>query len=292
MKSLLIPVGLIFSLFLSLTSYASGILIQAPGSSPIEYQKTLSKTTYLISYSQSRVENYQTNVGQENRLYSAVDEIPFSISRFLQSVRELRSEAPLTSMSWNFLADFLPRVEISTVLPAQRAAFQDLICQAQLFTGKNVFSKCNHDTVSLKGLKALFPQLDTLYVEGRIYTLEDQMPLPKTAELHWVLLSNSYKEIHFYGSFEQLRRQEFKFEELVTGTCESFSMKENSFEIATRGSVFFNESCILKTSQVGIEKSWMERNKYWLIPVGAAVVGAAAYQMKDRPIVIDAPSFR
>jgi|GEM_PF-1697278 hypothetical protein len=273
-----------------LATLASGILIQAPGSSPTEYQKLLSSQTHRISYSQSRVENYQTNVGQENRIYAIADEIPFSISRFLQGVRELRSDAPLTSMSWNFLADFLPRVEISTVLPAQRPAFQDLLCQAQLFTGKNVFSKCNHDTVSLRGLKSLFPQLDTLYVEGRIYTLEDQLPLPKTAELHWVLLSNSYKEIHFYGNFEQLRRQEFKFEELVTGNCDSFAMKENSFEIATRGSVFFNESCVLKTSQVGKEKTWLERNQTWVVIVGAALVGAAAYQMKDKPIVIDTPS--
>jgi len=283
---------ILVTFFTPLLAQAAGILIQAPGTSPVEFQKVLSSQSHLISYTQSRVEAYQTNTGQEDRIYSFSDEIPFSISRFLQNIRELRAESPLSATSWSFLADFLPRVEISTVLPSQRAAFQDLICQAQLFTGKSVFMKCNQETISLRSLKSVFPQLETLYVEGRSFSLEDQLALPKTSELHWVLLSNSYKEIHFWGSFEQLRRQQFRFEELVSGSCDAFSMKESNFDLTTRGSVFFSSSCLRRASEPIKEVSWMDRNKYWVIPVGAALVGAAAYQMKDRPMIIEMPSLR
>ncbi|MNT04533.1 hypothetical protein D3C72_1391130 [compost metagenome] len=166
------------------------------------------------------------------------------------------------------------------------------MCQAQVFTGKNVFMKCNQETISLRSLKSIFPQLETLYVEGRSFSLEDQLALPKTSELHWVLLSNSYKEIHFWGSFEQLRRQQFRFEELVAGSCDSFAMKESNFDLTARGSVFFSSSCIKRASEPVKEVSWIDKNKYWVIPVGAALVGAAAYQMRDRPMVIDVPSLK
>jgi hypothetical protein len=275
-----------------LFSSAAVTLLQAPGSSPGDYQKTLVSQNYYVSYIQNRVDLYQSNHTQEDKIYSFADEVPFSTSRFLQNIKELRAEAPLSVTSWNFLADFLPRIEISTVLPAQRAAFTDLLCQAQLFTGKDVFNKCSHETVSLKELRSVFPQVEALYAEGRTFSLEDQLPLPKTSQLHWVLLSNSYKEIHFWGSFEDLRRNHFQFEELISGSCEGFQVKDASFELLATSAVFFSNSCVKKAFEPPPQESWVSRNKHWLIPVSAVLVGASAYSMKDNPIIIEAPSFK
>jgi hypothetical protein len=180
----------------------------------------------------------------------------------------------------------------------QKKQLQNLYCRWALLDGKQDETgsiSCPAQMVDLMKIKNLFPFTSKIMIEDKEFDLRLQLQASALTEgvYNWRILSDSHKALSFHGRFSELLAMSGQPEKLVQGDCDSFTHSLDDLEVLSRGWVFFNENCkkSLKAPETSTIAKWYEENKSWVVPVGIAVLSAAAYQLRDKKLVITKPHF-
>lgn len=278
----------------------SQILVQGPGTSPKEFEDFLRLNPRAQSIQRFTIEQIQNQPVQEQRLFTLADLTPPEIDTGLQTLEGINRQTPLSTLSLQFLKDLLGRWQ--TVTPQNKVtkiAVTQLSCKMNFLLGENTTSsECPLEQIHLKELHLRNSWADTLLVENIAYSMEDggRILLITSARYHFTLLSNTHKPVSFYGTYAELLTQHLKSETLVSGTCEGFQADIDNMSVLNQGSVFWNSQCVRRLQEGQDDdmsgRSWVQRNKTWLYPTAALLIGGGIYAMKDKKLVIDTSSFK
>ncbi|MNJ99853.1 hypothetical protein D3C87_176340 [compost metagenome] len=271
--------------FLSLKSEAQ-ILVRASGASPQLYQEYLQAHPQQKSYAQHLLTQHMNSTYGERDLFQISEQQNLSMNELKERVLELRSRGPLSKLAWSFLADYLSAHK--PLLESQnKRSFTDLFCEARFYSEQDGEASCQWMSLSLEDLRRQWPEAHLVVIETKVVELQGQLLLPRSEKLHWLLISDTRKEIHFWGSFEELKRQHLHSDYLVEGSCGQFSTSTDSISLLSSGFVFFSADCVAKFSPETQErKPWLERNKSWVLPLSIIAVGAAAAsQLQGKKLV-------
>lgn len=287
----MLKVFLIF-LFAPVTALAQTVLLQAPGSSPSSYREYLKAHPEMISFVASIQERLQKNPFQEKKLFQLADSFTENVDPTVAQLKEIQSEGPLTLLSLRYMRDLSEKSLALKITAAQRQELMHFYCKSSALLGEGPeIYKCPAQIVMLKHIAKLYPQVEKVFVESRLFDVEETSPLsPKTA-YQWTLVSNTHKPINFFGTFEQLINQRFTFENQIEGSCEAFSTAQLEMDLINRSAVYFSDTCVGRANTLPEKKSWFAENKTWVYTAGAILLGGLAYSMKDKKLVIDTSAF-
>nr|BFD64208.1 hypothetical protein BdHM001_28890 [Bdellovibrio sp. HM001] len=278
----------------------SQILVQGPGTSPKEFENYLSLNPRVQSFQKFTIEEMQNQPAQEQKLFALADLPPSDIQSGLETVEQINRKTALSSLSLQFLKDLLGRwLAVTPQSKFTKSSVTQLSCKVNFLLGENAASsECPLEQVDLKELRIRNSWADTLMVESVVYPLEDnrRLLLISSARYHFTLLSNTHKPVSFYGTYAELRAQHLTSTGLVSGTCESFQADIENMTVLNQGSVFWGPQCLRRLPEGQdsdlSERSWIQRNKAWLYPTAALLIGGGIYAMKDKKLVIDTSSFK
>lgn len=271
----------------SLIAKAENILLQAPGTSPKQYQQALETHKGAISNVEFVHRKILKNEAQELRLYQLGDTAEQKTEETLKQLKLIEKEGPLTLTSLRYIRDLSEKVLSMKISSAERLELRYFYCKAGTLLNEGpLLYPCSTQFTSLQALTAKFPQIEKVFIEAFSFNPQEMAPLsPKTA-YQWTLATNTGAPIHFFGTFEQLLNQHFIFEDYISGTCEEYSLNNMDFELTQQGLIFFSSNCLKRASNSN-EKSWVEKNKPWIYTAGALVLGGLIYSMKDKKLVIN-----
>lgn len=286
---------MILTLLLATTVKAQ-VLIQAPSASPAEFKKFLQENPTARSYSDVQIEKLQQAPDQEQQLFHLADLSPNEIPLGLETLNRLNQQSALSTLSLQFLLDLTSKWYNSKNAPHIQGPVKTMHCKFSLLQDESNPTSCAVETVSLENLRKLNPWMTAIAVESQVVPLEEnaRLKVVTDAPYHFTLISDSHKAIDFYGTFAQLLQQTSQAQALVEGGCGGFQSQIDDISLSLQARVFFTPSCVQATNQADeeTEKSWVQRNKKWLIPTAAILVGGGIYAMKDKKIIIDKPSFK
>lgn len=276
------------------------VLVQGPGTSPKDFENFLSLNPRAQSFQRFTIEEMQSQPAQEQKLFALADLPPSEIPNGLETVERINLETALSGLSLQFLKDLLGRWQnVTPQSKATKSAVSQLICKVNFLLGENATSsECPLEQINLQELRLRNSWADTLVVESIAYSLEEnsRLLLISSVRYHFTLLSNSHKPVRFYGTYTELLTQHLKAENLVAGGCESFQADIDNMNILNQGSVFWSSQCVRRLQEGQdnnmSERSWIQRNKIWLYPTAALLIGGGIYAMKDKKLVIDTSSFK
>jgi hypothetical protein len=212
-------------------------------------------------------------------------------------INELEDFEVSTIMNYedrSFLIDLLEKL-IEKADKHQKQKIQVILCKWTSLNSNNEITskKCDQKSYSLQSFKDRNPEAEFLVAEDMGIQLNTQYSLRvyEQAVYNWKILSSTQKVISFRGTFADLNNQTFAKEKLITGDCESFTHSIDDLEIISRGSAYFLPDCrkSLNQPETSQARQWYEKNKSWVIPVGLVVLGAMAYKLKDKKIIIHKP---
>lgn len=276
-------------------------LLLAAGVAPQAYQQYLAKNPQVIS-----LVDYLSKQPSDNseKVYALADRLDESIDQLFSEIENLQRDQTLTEEERHFLRDLLEKASSRALTSSQRAVLNRLTCvndgllgeENSLVQNKSA-NTCKVERTSLSSLQKLFPWADAIKWEHRLLGLSGHGQLLTIAETsyHFQILSNTHQTVNFYGTMAQLKQQNFQPTPWVSGVCDQFNTVVDDFSLHETGLVFFNESCVqpLKNpEQTSSAKKWMRENKNWLYIGGALVLGAVAYGLKDKTLVIDRSAFK
>ncbi|AFY02901.1 hypothetical protein [Bdellovibrio bacteriovorus] len=283
-------------LFLLATAAQAQVLIQAPSASPAEFKKYLQENPSARSYSDVQTEKLQQAPQQEQQLFQLADLSPSEIPQGLETLNRLNQQSALSSLSLQFLQDLTSKWQSGKLSPQAQSSVRNLHCKFSLLQDESSLTICAVETVSLENLRKLNPWMKALAVESQPIPLEEssRLKIVTEAPYHFTLISDSHASISFYGTFAQLLQQTNHPQALVEGGCGGFQSQIDDINLSLQARVFFTASCVQATNQADeeTEKSWVQRNKKWLIPTAAILVGGGIYALKDKKVIIDKPSFK
>lgn len=270
------------------------ILIRAPQASTENFMTFLSGHggTSLSDYQASRI---RSNPRQEEKLFALADLPAGEVSTALVSINSLRSEGPLSELSLRFLKDLTARwLSLLGPSPA-RAEVHHLFCAVSLLL-KSQPQDCQSHTENLSELHRKAPWAEQLMVEGLAHSIsaEGHFFLQPEGRYHFTLLSNSHDKFQFYGTYQELLQQEFTSRPLTDGVCEGFATNTDDLTLQMQASVYFSDGCVKVLHETAPPQTpgWFERNKLWIYPAAALVMGAGVFALKDKKVVIDSPALR
>lgn len=277
-------------------AFASGVWIQGPDVSRSEFESFMrqqgdSKTYVQFMLSKLRPSEIQPDALQGAQNILEQKNISFN---FPNDFENIESQGVMDRNHRGFLKNFLQKLKDKN--PGDKIVSR-LLCKWSSFPGEADADKsCFPPPQSLSALSAKLSKYDTLLLEDLAVSLAPNASIAVDPNeiFNWRLLSNSRRTISFRGSLQDLRTQEFRSDELIQGDCESFSHGLDDMELVSTASVYFNDACMksLKEPETSRSEQWLKENKSWVIPAGIAVLGVLAYQLKDKRLVIEKPSFR
>lgn len=286
---------MILILLLATTAQAQ-VLIQAPSASPAEFKKFLQENPTVRSLGDVQIEKLQQAPDQEQQLFPLADLSASEIPQGLETVNRLNQQSALSKLSLQFLLDLTLKWQNGKNTPQVQSSVKTLHCKFSLLQDESNPTTCAVETVSLENLKKLNPWMKAVAVESQVIPLDENahLKIVTDASYHFTLISDSHRAIDFYGTFAQLLQQTSQPQALVEGGCGGFQSQIEDISLSLMARVFFTPSCVQATNQADeeTEKSWVQRNKKWLIPTAAILVGGGIYAMKDKKIIIDKPSFK
>ncbi|WP_374031207.1 hypothetical protein [Bdellovibrio bacteriovorus] len=287
---------LMILILLLATSTKAQVLIQAPSASPAEFKKFLQENPTTRSYGDVQIEKLQQAPEQEQQMFSLADLSPTEIPQGLETLNRLNQQSALSALSLQFLLDLTLKWQSGKTSPQIESSVKTLHCKFSLLQDESSPTACRVESVSLENLKKLNPWMKALAVESQIIPLEENrhLRLVPEAAYHFTLISDSHTAVSFYGTFAQLLQQANHAQALVEGGCGGFQSQIDDISLSLQARVFFTPSCVQATNQADeeTEKSWVQRNKKWLIPTAAILVGGGIYALKDKKVIIDKPSFK
>lgn len=285
MKNLILFFLTVGSLVLGSPAHAI-ILLRAPGSSPLLYKEYLNAHPEFQSALEMQQLEYRHNNFGEKELFKLSEDKDLKMNSLKELTSRLRSTNPLSKASWEYLSDFMLSRQEELKKSKVSKDYDTLLCEALFYAEKEVPKNCAWMSVSLDELRAQWPEAEAVFIENKYFDLKGQALIPASAGLSWRLVSNTKKEFSFFGSLPELQKQSGVIDNWVDGQCGQFSVNTNSPLILSNAAVFFNTDCVSRIEDpTQSSSSWISRNKSWLIPTGLAVIGAAAYQLKDKNIV-------
>lgn len=131
---------------------------------------------------------------------------------------------------------------------------------------------------------------DLLMIEGKVFSKE-QIPaklVPGTYQ--WKVISNTYEDYSFQSTLGDLAKQSLSLQPWVQGTCENYKLNYKEFSVLVQSQIYFSDSCV----PAGIPpeknlKTWAKEHKTLLWGIGIIAAGFAAYQLRDKTLVVTTP---
>lgn len=226
---------------------------------------------------------------------------------------QLQAKAPNPSF-WNQLGDLLSRttsendrsflrdfaIKLMERSMESKEQLNKLYCQYAILDGAaqigdERLSDCDSVSVSSDRLLDRYPAIKRLMIENKEVPLTEQknFSISKTGVYNWALLSDSHHPVFFRGSWADLLQNDFHFISLIHGNCDSFTHSIEDLELLSRAEVYFSDDCHrnLQQPETSGVRRWYEKNKSWVLPVGALALGALAYGLRNKKLVITKPSF-
>lgn len=278
----------LFAIFLFSYSEAQ-ILIQAPAASESEYNLFLAENPSVKSYSKFLLEKLSMSVEQEQQLFALADLPPSEIENGLETIQRLNRQAALSELSTQFLLDLTGKWKSQSLPDLTKRRLQELVCKLQLQSGQPA-TDCPVKNVSLVNLKKMYPWMHTLAIESQASLYGKELPIIETAEYHFTVISNSHEAVSFYGTFAELLQHSANPKSLIDGDCHGFQTNIEDLGISLQSRIFFSASCLKAVhNPEENQKNWMQRNKKWLIPAAAVLLGGGLYAMKDKKLVFEKP---
>lgn len=194
----------------------------------------------------------------------------------------------------NFIIDLVEKVS-SKADTTQKIKLQTLACKWLALSSEVDTNNwhCLKKNYPLQFLKEKFPDAEYLVAEDMGIQLKDQYSISINEQniYNWKILSSVNQDISYRGTIDGLLNQKFAQKKIVQGNCASFTHQVDDLEVISRGTVIFSTDCRknLNQPETSNVRQWYERNRSWVIPVGIAVLAAAAYQLKNKKIIIDKP---
>ncbi|MGE5086526.1 MAG: hypothetical protein ACM3MG_09520 [Bacillota bacterium] len=286
---------IIFTLAFVLGSHTSlaAVLIRAPGASPQEYSQFVGSHPELKTYSRVLVEKTQINQRQEEELFTLGESIQKKPDETLEKLKRAQADLPLSATSIQYAFDLSKKGLANTKSVSAKKDFKKLYCKTGTLMTPPV-QDCEIMTVDFKAIQRQWPQTDIVMVESVPFNLSDAAFLEISSEnqYHWTLLSDAQKPVHFYGTYQHFMRQQFQTEDLTQGTCSGYSASFDDFILNSEGLIFFSKGCAkMANAPQGPQNvsEWLEKNKTWVYPLGALLIGGAAYALKDKTLVVEKP---
>ncbi|WP_413582602.1 hypothetical protein [Bdellovibrio sp. HCB288] len=279
--------------FISTSCFASGVLLQAPGSSPEEFTTYLKSHPAAISHSQFQSEKLKSNPRQDEDLYRIGDNMEVPAKVLAEKFQTIEDGGPLSVTATNFVFDLTSRLLERPELQ-NNVQLKTLNCKVRGLLGIPL-EKCRKVQVDFQAIARQWSFASVLMIESAAFTLSaiNHLEISKEAIYQFALISDTHKTVTFKGTYDQFMQQNFSAETLVNGDCQSFSSNIDDFQILNSGSVYFNNDCIKSASSPKNTSGfgeWIEKNKTWVYPVGIILIGSAgAYALKDKTLVITKP---
>jgi hypothetical protein len=270
------------------------VLIKSPEANQAEYEDYLKKNNNVLGYIDYQIKKIQENESQEQKIFELSELAEMNPAVLIESINSLTSKEVLTQTSLNFLNDLSSKMLTRNLSKSEVTYFNNLICKYSVLSRELSPESCKKSKVDMGTLRRQWPQAQILLIESNKYLTEDSgAEINPQSNYHWTLISNSNKAIVFYGTYEQFISQRFNFESLAVGTCASHSSNIPDLELSSRSLVFYNKNCLASSFIEPIEKfntaNWFSKNKSWLYPVGAILIGGAALQLQNKVLVINNP---
>lgn len=283
-------------IFSTANCWARTILLQAPLSSNAQYEDFLNNHQDVQSFVDHLTGSLQKNYSQESQLFKLTDMFTQNISNTIQALKVIQSESALTLLSLRYIRDLSEKSLALGISVRERQEFQRIYCKSALLLKEGpILYSCASQHIALSPLKKRYPQIVKVLIETVPFAVEDKgaISIIEQTPYQWTLLSNAFAPIHFFGTFQQLMNQQFQFEHLINGDCESFSHQDLDLEVMNEGVVFFSETCQKKVKPFDDKKSWVSENKTLLLVAGGLVVTGLIYNYtKGKKYVIDTTSFK
>lgn len=128
-----------------------------------------------------------------------------------------------------------------------------------------------------------------MFIESKEINLKGpSLNIAQGMSYNWTILTSSHRKISFYGKYDELLKQNFKFEELVTGQCEIYQSQMNNSELPKSSLIYFSNTCVSKAYENKLPfsfKTWMYDNKMWLIPAGLTL-GAGIWLLSTNQVLV------
>lgn len=285
----------LFLQMLSADSFGQNILVQAPGVSEAAFFSFANENSQDLTYSLFIQRGLQRNENQEARLFKLTDLLEKNLTEAIAEMKQLTSEAPLTLLSLRYLKDFAEKALSQRISASERKELVHLYCKSSLLLkeGPAQFD-CSAKALSFKSLKKQYPLFELVLIESVPFMLSEHGSFVVAADTayHWTLLSNSKREIHFFGTFSQLQTQHLQSENLVEGSCDQFATQGWDLNLSTSGVIYFSADCKRRPVSQDHAKHWSRPQKSWWYVAGAIALGGLAYTMKDKTLVIDASGIK
>lgn len=284
MKFLFLVVPTLFSLSAGAGGFPT---FSAPGASPLEYQQFLKSQPQFISYIQFQREKALSNSTQEQKILQLGDAKNEHLSMALIHLKGLQTEAPLSLTSLRFIRDLTEAALDKKMNSLEARDLKNLLCKTALLLNEGQPAQsCPTAYVDFEKLRKNFPQVEEVLIESMGFSSQhpSHVPIAKDTPYQWRLLSNSYKLIYFYGTYDQLLQQVFRFQSLVEGSCDRFSLQTEEFSIQAPAEVFFSEQCHKISHTAPSAAPWYKKKRTWIYSAGALALGILAYSLKDKKI--------
>lgn len=160
-----------------------------------------------------------------------------------------------------------------------------------LLENPEIFRACPQKTQALSPsfLKQIRPE-DLVVIDGKVFGKE-QIPEKLTpGSYQWRLISNSHEDFRFQASLSELSTQQIPRQPWVSGTCEDYKLNHKDFSVLAQAQIYFDQNCIVpglrpeKTLQ-----TWAQEHKTLMWGLAFIAAGFAAYQLKDKTLVMTKP---
>ena len=283
---------------LSSVALASGVWIQGPQTSNQDFKTFVGQQpdarTY-VQYLLSKLPEQDVSPSTLDWAQNILEQKSLPDS-FFNELQEIEEKGMVDKSKRSFLISFLGKLKEED--PVDQSKIQKVLCKWTVFPGdsNNFENSCSSSVQDISVFAGKWPQASMLMIEDQEIVLKDTLKISvqDNEVYNWRILSNSAKAISFRGTLRDLRDQDFHFETIVRGNCDSFTHNLDDLELVSTASVYFGDACSKSFKEPETSRSlhWLEENRSWVIPVGVAVLGALAYQFKDKKLVIEKPSFR
>jgi hypothetical protein len=273
-------------------SFATAMVFQAPGASVEGFQR------HLIQKNQ---QSY-TQWFQQKSLSSPQDPHP-KVLEFVQQA--LENEVPKPEASQNSWERLRTATELNAedrellVLLAEKRKNTLELCRGLLLAPRlqknlespNVGRSCQAVSEAMPAtLLNLLASDDLLSIDGNLFRSEQVPKRIVPGVYRWKLLSNQFSDREYVGTASDFAKAAETANPWVEGTCQNAKLRHGDFEVLTQAKIYFTDECespgIPLTRDFG---TWASEHEKIFWAVGLFLVGAAAYQLRDKNLIVSSP---
>jgi len=280
------------SAFLLMTSSAQAILFLAPNASQEKFQKyALQKNQqtysqwYLDKTAKDESEAHPQILGFSQR---ALQENGPPSKQVLADWDSLRHMIDLNKADREVLFLLAEKLHIEKENCRYALLDQELFRKSE---NPDLGSACEKKSqaVSQKIRGQLGPR-DLLIIDGMPFSF-DQIPTKLVSGIYqWRIISDEFEDQSFIGTAEEFASQNFRHEHWVNGKCDDYKLNHKDFSVLAQSQIYFSEDCVAPGLPPPKNFStWASDHKTLLWGLGILAGGFAAYQLKDKTLMITRP---